>query len=348
MINGLFFGKFAPLTTGHISAITRAAAQVDRLFVILCWDQKFQNTLSDDLYGRMTLRNRLLWLKDAFKHMSHVKISYVDESQIQSYPDGSVPFTNLVRDELWHSFRETDIQKVFSSETEYNDYFANNWPECEHIIIDSNRELVKICATKVRSNPYKYWDFLAPQAKQHFVKKVCIIGVESTGKSTMTINLANHFSTQSVEEVGRTICENEYHFSEDMMNIEHYEHVAMQHKIKEYNVSKIANKVMFSDTNNMITMFSAGCMGKYSDLLKEMAKAEKYDLVIMLDIDVPWVYDPLRTNNTKQKREATFKYLKDICADVGMEYVLVSGEDYNERLYKCIDLVNNLLNGEEP
>lgn len=346
MNNGLFFGKFAPLTTGHISAITRAAAQVDRLFVILCWDQKFQNTLSDDLYGRMTLRNRLLWLKDAFKHMPHVEVAYVDESQIQSYPEGSVPFTDLVRDELWHSFKETYVHKVFSSETEYNEYFANNWPECEHIIIDPDRELVNICATKVRSNPYEHWDFLAPQAKQHFVKKVCIIGVESTGKSTMTINLANHFSTQSVEEVGRTICESEYHFSEDMMNIEHYEYVAMQHKIKEYNVAKTANKVMFSDTNNMITMFSAGCMGKYSNLLKEMAKAEKYDLVIMLDIDVPWVYDPLRTNNTQQKRESTFQYLKDICTDVGMEYVLVSGEDYNERLYKCIDLVNNLLNGE--
>lgn len=346
MNNGLFFGKFAPLTTGHISAITRAAALVDRLFVILCWDQKFQSLLPKDLQERMTLRNRLLWLKDAFKHMSHVEVSFVDESQIQGYPDGSVPFTSLVRNELFNKFNETSIDKVFSSETEYSDYFANNWPECEHIIIDADRELVNISATKVRSNPHKYWDYLAPQAKQHFVKKVCLIGVESVGKSTMTINLANHFSTQSVEEVGRTICENEYHFSEDMMNIEHYEHVAMQHKIKEYNVAKTANKVMFSDTNNMITMFSAGCMGKHSDLLKEMAKAEKYDLVIMLDIDVPWVYDPLRTNNTQQKRESTFQYLKDICTDVGMEYVLVSGEDYNERLYKCIDLVNNLLNGE--
>lgn len=343
MNNGLFFGKFAPLTTGHISAITKAAALVDKLYVILCWDQKFQNNLSDDLYGRLTLRNRLLWLKDTFKHMKNVHVSFVDESQIWSYPDGSTEFTQLVRDVVWNSFGETYIHKVFSSETEYNDYFSTHWPEAEHVLIDPDRSTVNISATKVRKDVYGNWDYLAPAAKQHFVKKVCIIGVESTGKSTMTINLANHFSTQYVEEVGRTICENEYHWSEDMMNIEHYEHVAMQHKIKEYAMAKTANKVLFSDTNNMITLFAAQCMSKSSPMLMEMAKAEKYDLVIMLDIDVPWVYDPLRLNDTDEKREKTFEHLKKLCAQTKTDYVLVSGSDYNERLSKCIDLVNKIL-----
>lgn len=345
MNNGLFFGKFAPLTTGHISAITKAASQVDKLFVVLCWDRKFQDTLTDDLYGRMTLRNRLIWLMDSFKHMNNVHITYVDESPIESYPFGSEAFTDLVRDAIWNSFAETYVHKVFSSEIDYNDYFSKYWPEAEHVLIDPERKWVDISATRVRSNPYKYWDYLAPSAKQHFVKKVCIIGCESTGKSTMTINLANHFSTQYVEEVGRTICENEYHWSEDMMDIEHYEHVARHHKIKEYNVAKTANKVMFSDTNNLITLFSANCMAKSSQLLFEMAKAEKYDLIIMLDIDVRWVYDPLRTNDTDEKRKATFEYLKNLCVKAKQDYVLVSGTDYNDRLHQCVDLVNNLLEG---
>ncbi|QOI72379.1 putative nicotinamide nucleotide adenylyltransferase [Erwinia phage pEa_SNUABM_50] len=344
MINGLFFGKFAPLTVGHISAIVQAATKVDELYVVLCWDDKFQSTLTPELKKVMTLRNRQMWLKDTFKHMSHVHITYVDESPIQSYPDGAKDFTDIVRNELFSTFNCTVLDKVFSSETEYNDYFSQNWPECEHVLIDPPRDFVDISATRVRSNPYLYWDLLAPAAHQHFVKKVCIIGVESTGKSTLTINLANHFSTQYVEEVGRTICENEYHWAENMMNIEDYVYVAMEHKVKEHKYAKTANKVLFSDTNNLITLFSAECMGKTSALLSQMANAEDYDLVIMLDIDVPWVYDPLRLNNTPERRQETFDHLKFLCRAHGVKYHTVSG-DFDNRYKTAVNLVQQLLEG---
>lgn len=344
MVTGLFFGKFAPLTIGHVAAITKAAGEVDELNVVLCWDEKFQSTLTPELQKIMTLRNRLMWLKDTFKHMSNVNILYVDETPVQSYPNGFDEFTVLVRNALFHECDSSYINKVFSSETEYSDYFSTQWPECEHVLIDPPREFVDISATRVRSNPYQYWDFIVPAAHKHFVKKVCIIGVESTGKSTLTINLANHFSTQYVEEVGRTICEDEYHFTETMMNINDYEYVAMEHKVKEHKLLKTANKVLFSDTNNLITLFSAECMGKSSKLLSEMSLVEDYDLVIMLDIDVPWVYDPLRTNNTKSKRNSTFEHLKDLCDDHHVKYTLVSGT-YDERFKTSVQLVKNLLKG---
>ncbi|SOK58637.1 NadR transcriptional regulator / Nicotinamide-nucleotide adenylyltransferase, NadR family / Ribosylnicotinamide kinase [Yersinia phage fHe-Yen9-04] len=344
MNKGLFFGKFAPLTTGHVSAIAQAASKVDQLYVILCWDEKFQKTLTPDLQKILTLRNRLMWLKDTFKHLNHVNISYVDETGILSYPDGAYNFTELVRDELFNKFNCCEIETVFSSETEYNDYFKNHWPDSKHILIDPPREFVDISATRVRENPYTHWDFLAPAAHQHFVKKVCVIGVESTGKSTLTINLANHFSTQYVEEVGRTICEHEYHCSESMMNIEDYVYVAMEHKVKEHKYVKTANKLLFSDTNNLITLFSAECMGKTSVVLSQMANAEEYDLVIMLDIDVPWVYDPLRTNNTSVLRESTFEHLKFLCHAHGVKYHLISG-DFDNRYKTAVKLVQQLLEG---
>lgn len=343
--SGLFFGKFAPLTTGHIAAITQAATMVEELYVVLCWDEKFQSTLTPELQKVLTKRNRLMWLKDTFKHMSKIKITFVDETPIQSYPDGCSEFTNLVRNQLVYDFHQPFIDVVFSSETEYNDYFSQYWPDSEHILIDPPRQFVDISATRVRSNPYEHWDFIAPAAHKHFVKKVCIIGVESTGKSTLTINLANYFSTQYVEEVGRTICEAEYHWSEDMMNIEDYVYVAMEHKIKEHKLEKTANKVLFSDTNNLITLFSAECTGRTSTVLSQMANAEDYDLVIMLDIDVPWVYDPLRLNNTDEKRISTFEHLKFLCKAHGVKYHLVSGT-YDERYKTSIQLVKNLLQGK--
>lgn len=341
MINGLFFGKFAPLTTGHISAILKASTLVDTLYVVLCWDEKFQSTLSTELQNVMTKRNRLMWLKDTFIHMPKIKILCVDETPIQSYPDGSQDFTTLVRAALYDA-GEHNIHKVFSSEVIYNDYFYVHWPVSEHVLIDPEREFVNISATRVRTNPYKHWDLIAPAAHKHFVKKVCIIGVESTGKSTLTINLANHFSTQFVEEVGRTICEKEYHWSEDMMNIEDYVYVAMEHKVKEHRTAKTANKVMFSDTNNLITLFSAECMGKTSPVLSQMAFAEQYDLVIMLDIDVPWVYDALRLNGAEQRRKETYELLQFLCKAHNVKYTTVSGS-FDERFKTSVALVNNLL-----
>lgn len=344
---GLFFGKFAPLTTGHIAAINKAATEVEILYVVLCWDEKFQSTLTPELKNILSKRNRLMWIKDTFKHNKNIRVLCVDESPIPSYPEGSEEFTNLVRNEIFHNggFQSTEIDMVFSSETDYNNYFSTYWPEAEHFLVDPLREFVDISATRVRSNPYEYWDFIAPAAHKHFVKKVCIIGVESTGKSTLTINLANHFSTQYVEEVGRTICENEYHFSENMMNIEDYVYVAMEHKVKEHKLASTANKVLFSDTNNLITLFAAECMGKTSTVLSQMAHVEQYDLVIMLDIDVPWVYDPLRLNNTPEKRANTFEHLKFLCKAHNVKYTLVSGT-YDERYKTSIQLVKNLLQGK--
>lgn len=341
MVNGLFFGKFAPLTTGHISAILKASTMVDTLYVVLCWDEKFQSTLTPELQKILNKRNRLMWLKDTFKHMQKIKVLVVDETPIQSYPEGSQDFTTIVRRALYQA-GEHNIHKVFSSEVIYNDYFDVHWPVSEHVLIDPERKFVDISATRVRSNPYLYWDYIANAAHKHFVKKVCIIGVESTGKSTLAINLANHFNTQYVEEVGRTICEAEYHWSEDMMNIEDYIYVAMEHKVKEHKIAKTANKVMISDTNNLITLFSAECMGKSSPVLSQMANAEEYDLVIMLDIDVPWVYDALRLNSDDQRRKETYNLLQFLCKAHGVKYTTISG-DFNQRFNSSVELINNLL-----
>jgi HTH-type transcriptional regulator, transcriptional repressor of NAD biosynthesis genes len=65
------------------------------------------------------------------------------------------------------------------------------------------RELVSISGTKIRENPYQHWDYLPEVVRPCFVKKVCIFGPESTGKSTLTKKLAEHFHTSYVHEYAR-------------------------------------------------------------------------------------------------------------------------------------------------
>jgi HTH-type transcriptional repressor of NAD biosynthesis genes len=103
---------------------------------------------------------------------------------------------------------------------------------------------------------------------------------------------------------------------------------------------------MFSDTNNLITLFAAECMGKTSKVLSQMAHVEDYDLVIMLDIDVPWVYDPLRLNFSTERRQETNELLKFLCKAHGVKYHLISGPDYDERFKTAVKMVQNLLQGK--
>lgn len=346
MKHGLFFGKFAPLSTGHISAINIASTKVDVLHVVLCWDEKFQNSLpSEFLKKALSKINRHKWLLDTFKHKSNIVIHVVDETPIPSYPYGEAEFTKLVTDVLStdSGINKNDIDFVFSSETDYCKYFDAHWSKAQHILIDPNRSTVNISATRIRNNVSENWNYLAPAAKPDFVRKVVIVGVESSGKSTLTIDLANHFSTVYVEEVGRTICENEYHSSEKFMRPEDYVYIAMKHKAKEKEYTKIANKVLFSDTNNLITLFSAECMGWESEVLEVMSRNEEYDLVILLDNNVPWVYDPLRTNSTPEQRSNTFDKLVSMLRKQGTDYHFVTG-DFTERYNTAVQLVNELLN----
>ena len=53
----------------------------------------------------------------------------------------------------------------------------------------------------------KYWDFLVDAAKPYFVQKIVIYGPESTGKTTLSANLAKHFNTEWIPEFAREYLE---------------------------------------------------------------------------------------------------------------------------------------------
>lgn len=345
--SGFLIGKFAPLTTGHIDFILKAAEKVDMLQVFLSFDQKFLDTLSPYMQDKLCLRNRELALLETFKNFSNIQISVVDESDIPGYPEGAGAFAQLVRDKMSLSW---SYSCVFSSEPSYTEYFTEHFPDSTHVIVDAERKAIPISATMVRSDINKYWDFIAPAARKFFAKKVAIVGVESTGKSTLTESLALYYNTNSVEEVGRTICEQEFHCIEDHMTVEDYEYVAMAHRLKEREMIKTSNRLLVCDTNNLITAFSVVSAGKVcSPLLKEMMKSEYYDLIIFLDHSVKWVYDPLRKNGTQKKRAITEEMLLDMvaCTRKDKRQIHLITGDYRQRKESAIKAIDEMLNNWE-
>lgn len=349
---GLIFGKFAPLTAGHVNFIRMAVESgIDRLYLFLSFDQKFNDTQTPWMQKRLGLTQRLWDLKSLIEDsgLNHkVIVDYVDESNILGYPEGGKAYAELIRAKIPEG---EVLTHAFSSEPEYTSYFSEYFPEVEHVVLDAERTAVDISATRIRTNLRDNFEYLSEQAKPRFVKRVAIIGVESTGKSTMTQCLENHYATTSTPEIGRDICEELFCGSEFLMDREAYLKVAMAHRLEEHMNSNDAHVVHISDTTNLITHFSAICAGKVSyndDMFMSLAIEEAhnfYDLVLFLSPEVEWVADPLRLQDTAGKRENTNTLLWDMVHDFycAVPVVHITGTDYEDRINQAIKAIDKLL-----
>lgn len=315
---GVITGKFAPLHSGHIYAITEAATQCEKLYVLLSYDQKFTDTLEPRLRGKLTLKKRLLWLKRTFSNLDHIEVVFVDETQMESYPEGVSDWTNAVKEII-----NEPIDVWFSSEPEYT-WWIEEYFKCKHIIIDSDRNLVPVSATMVRENPYDHWQYLPSIVRKEFLLKVCLIGTESCGKSSLTKYLAKMFNTSWVEEYGRTYCEQDMCGDESLLSYKDYGVIASNRWYEERQAESTANKVLFVDTNAFVTQFYCQLYeGKKHHLVEAFIEEERYDVILELKDDVKWVDDGLRINSDRSKTRELFKEMVD-------DYKLKNYSDYYE------------------
>jgi ADP-ribosylglycohydrolase/nicotinamide riboside kinase len=81
------------------------------------------------------------------------------------------------------------------------------WLGAEHVGVDPDRARYPVCGTAVRADPFAMWEFLHPVVRAWYVRRVCVVGAESTGTTTLARDLAEHFGCPWVPEYGRTFCE---------------------------------------------------------------------------------------------------------------------------------------------
>ena len=80
-MRGWLTGKFCMAHQGHINFIHQSATQCDELHVVISQDD---NRFKDP---RLSLRNRILWMKTIFKDMPHIKIYHVNETGTPEYTE---------------------------------------------------------------------------------------------------------------------------------------------------------------------------------------------------------------------------------------------------------------------
>jgi HTH-type transcriptional regulator, transcriptional repressor of NAD biosynthesis genes len=332
---GFYGGKFLPLHLGHVYSIVHASTMVDHLYVILSHSEKrdrelCENTRMDYIPSRIRLR----WLYQLVKDMDHVSVLSVEDSYSEEEYDWEEG-ARIIKKKIGRH-----IDYVFSSERAYDEIFRRNYPDSTHVIVDEERSIVPISATRIREKgAFGNWDFLPDIVKPYFVKKVVILGTESCGKSTLTRNLAKLYNTTYVEEYGRTHCE-KLGGCDGIILEEDYPLIAYQHKINEFEAIDKANKLVFIDTEATVTQFYSELYNEqHQPVLDAIAKIQSYDLCLYSEPDVKWVDDGLRIHGDEQIRFQNNERLKELLAENKIPFISLSG-DYETKLkasIKCIE-----------
>ncbi|MET1056497.1 MAG: ATP-binding protein [Pedobacter sp.] len=166
------------------------------------------------------------------------------------------------------------------------------------------------------------------------IKKIAIVGPESTGKSTITKLLAKHYNTLWVAEFARYYCAalTAPCTMQDEINMFHGQ-VAL-----EESVLAMADKdFIFCDTTFLtVKIWSDEMLGETPQIVLDALTERTYDLYLLLDIDLPWEEDPLR--EFPHMREHFMNVWYKELNSLGANYVLVGGiEDRFQNAVSAID-----------
>ena len=172
-------------------------------------------------------------------------------------------------------------------------------------------------------------------------KRIVIYGPESTGKTTLASDLANHYKTSWVPEYAREYLQKKWDLTKGKCNLDDLINIALgQIKMENKMISK-SRKFIFCDTNVLVTKVwsETHFRGYCSKEIKNILKSVRYDYYFLTNIDVPWVKDDLR--DRPDNREEMFNYFKKQLDINEFKYSVVSG-DREERSKRAILILDKI------
>lgn len=316
---GLIVGKFYPPHRGHKFLIDSARAKVDELSVIVC--RKDGEVPSGE--------QRAEWLREIHRD---VRVLLIDDTYDEQ--DSRVWAENSVR-RIGH---RPDV--VFTSE-EYGDEFARHLG-CAHVQVDSARATVNISGTRVRRDPLGCWEYLEPPVRGFYALRVCLVGAESTGKTTLAAALAEHFETVWVPEYGREYSERKL-LEEGGFDFrtEEFTRIAARQCEMEDDAARRSNKILICDTDAFATsIWHRRYMNARSKEVEAIvARHRRPDLYLLTDIATPFEQDG--TRDGEHVREWMHETFVEELNARGLHYRCVSGA-HGERLRQAVGYIEEL------
>lgn len=181
--------------------------------------------------------------------------------------------------------------------------------------------------------------------EQSAIIKIAMFGPESTGKTALAIQLADHYKTAWVPEFARDYLQEKWDEKQKICDIDDMLPIAYGQTKLENHGQSVADKYLFCDTNLMVTKVFSEVYYNYCDpALDKAAQEHEYDLFFLTDIDVPWEKDDLR--DRAEGRDAVFGLFKKSLIENNKPFITLSG-DKNLRLEKAISIIDDLTKVKE-
>ncbi|RNC92520.1 MAG: DUF4301 family protein [Allomuricauda sp.] len=174
------------------------------------------------------------------------------------------------------------------------------------------------------------------------IVKIVVFGPESTGKTTLAKQLAEHYKTHWVPEYARDYLQKKWDQEQKVCELKDLIPIAQGQMKLENELLAKANKLLVCDTDILETMvYSQAYFEGYVDpLLEKYAVQNQYDLYFLTDIDVPWVKDDLR--DRPDKRAEMFTLFETALTAHNRNFVILKGNE-KQRFKKATGEIDKLL-----
>lgn len=308
--NGLVIGKFMPPHKGHEYLFRFAKQYCDELTIVV--DCLKTQTISSEM--------RKEWIEEL---ISGVKVIALDEFMPQD-PSETSDFWDIWINKLKSVAGQPD---VLIASMDYG-WELSERLGCDCVQCDVARESIDISATEIRENPIKNWKYIVESARGYFLKKICLIGPESTGKSEVSRLLAKEFDTVFVPEYAKALIDAQ----KGSFHYHNVSQVAWGQVRAEKALERMTNRFMFCDSDIITTMaWSEVLFGSIPDELNEIAKTQKYDHTYLCYPDTTWKSDSHRNvserSSEQEFRINMFNHMEELLKLYNRPYSVIKGND---------------------
>ena len=178
------------------------------------------------------------------------------------------------------------------------------------------------------------------------LKKIVVIGPESTGKSTLCERLALHYGTHWCPEYAREfLLTNGMEYTYDDLLV-----IAKGQLAKEDEYSSMSQggtdpeenrSMLFIDTDMYVMkVWSEFVFGKCHPWILQQVVEREYDLYLLCNTDLPWVSDDLREYPDPVTRDNLFRMYQDIMINQSTTWQFISGSDPEHRFQTAVQALD--------
>ena len=179
------------------------------------------------------------------------------------------------------------------------------------------------------------------------VLRVALVGAESTGKTTLSIELAKHYNTVWVAEYGRENWEEKLAAQSlkggdiPEWTDEDFIHIAEEQQRRENEAARHANSVLICDTNAFATAtWYERYAGKRHPVVDAIGNRDLVDLYLIPTPEVPFVQDGVRDG--EKIRGWMHDRFVELIGKSGVPYQLITGP-WEGRAEQAIAAIDALL-----